>query len=128
MESDATGPREYKLTEVSVEGLKDTKEKIAKIIETISKPLFEKPPKENKDGEDQDEDDELDDEDDEVMSGIEQKMASEIKKELDKEFGSNWNVLVGNHFATLINLVPKDRHGTFKYGGVTVQLFEANNI
>src|SRR3990167_8758380 len=116
MEADATGPREYKLTEVNVTKLGDTKEKIAKIIETISKPLFDKPPKEAKDNEDQDEEDELDEEDDEVMSGIEQKMASEIKKELDKELGGNWNVLVGNHFATLLNLVAKDRHGSFKYG------------
>lgn len=131
--AESLNPKDFKLTEVEgQQNLGDKKEHIAATIERISRPLFEKPPKVIQEGEDKDaeadeEDDEFDEEDDEVMSGIEQKMASDIKKALDTELGGNWNILVGNRFSSLVNLLAKDRHGSFKYGPVHIDVFEANN-
>ena len=127
MESAEAKPQDLKLIEVDVKGLGDSKDAIAKIVESICKPLLQKPPKQIKEGEEQDEEEELDEEDDEVMSGIEQTMASDIKKKLDADLKGNWNTLVGNRFNSLLNLLAKDKHGIFKIGGTQTYIFEMNN-
>lgn len=129
MEAGDDKPKEYVLKEVDVAKLGDAKTAIGEIITKISKPLFEKPPKQMKEeGEaDDDDDNEFDEDDDETMSGIEQKMAADIKKTLDAELKGNWNALVGNRFSTKINLLDKDRHGEFTFGSVRVYVFEMNN-
>lgn len=127
MEKDAPA-KEYKLEQIS-QNLGDKVAQVSKIIEEVSKPLFEKPPKApNAEEDDGEYEDDFDDEDDEVMSGIEQKMASDIKQRLDKEIGGNWAALVGNRFNSLINHLEKDRRGSFKYGNTFVDVFELNNF
>jgi hypothetical protein len=129
MEADQDQKREWVLKEEEVAQLGEHTKKIGEIITTISKPLFEKPPKQMKEGDEgaDDEDEEFDEDDDEVMSGIEQKMAADIKKTLDKELGGNWNALVGNRFNTLINRRKEDHHGTFTFGCVKIEVFQMNN-
>ena len=129
MEADQEQKREWVLKEEDVSHLGEHAKKIGEIITTISKPLFEKPPKQLKEGDEgaDDEDEEFDEDDDEVMSGIEQKMAADIKKTLDKELGGNWNALVGNRFTTLVNRLAKDKHGAFNFGCVKIEVFEMNN-
>ena len=61
------------------------------------------------------------------MSGIEQRMAADIKKALDAECGGNWNTLVGDRFNALVNQLPKDRFGSFEFGPVSIYIFEMNN-
>ena len=131
MEKDAPATKDYRLEAVGDHHLGDKADAVKKIIEEVSKPLFEKPPKpapaEGDDGDD-DMDGEFDDEDDEIMSGIEQKMASDIKARLDKEVGGHWAALVGNRFVSLINRLPSDRYGSFKFGNTLVDVFELNNF
>ena len=129
MEAGDDKPKVYELSEVDVAGLGDKAKEVGAIITEISKPLFEKPPKQLKEGDDaeEDEEDEFDEDDDETMSGIEQKMAADIKKTLDSKLGQNWNALVGNRFSTLINLREGDKQGKFKFGSVCVHIFQMNN-
>ena len=123
----AEGVKEYKLKEIDVSKLGDKKDAVGQVIVKISKPLFDKPPRVAKEGEEVDEDEELDEEDDEAMSGIEQRMAADIKKTLDTDLGGNWNTLVGDRFSALVNHLPKDRYGAFEFGPVAVHIFEMNN-
>lgn len=129
MEAGDDKPKVYELSKVDVTGLAGDADKVGDIITKISKPLFEKPPKQMKEGEDADDEDEeeFDEDDDETMSGIEQKMAADIKKTLDAELGSNWNALVGNRFSTQLHLRESDKQGKFKFGSVCVHIFQMNN-
>ena len=69
----------------------------------------------------------LDKDNNREMALVEQKIALEIRNNLNEKYGGCWGAIVGKRFSIGIGLKESDRYGNFKIGIFNIAVFQYNN-
>lgn len=71
------------------------------------------------------ENEDLDFEDDVTIPNM-QELAKTVQDTINKEFGTNWNAIVGKRFSLGAGLRETDKYANFKIGSLNVIVFQSN--